>query len=299
MAGRRIDALLDDNPFRSLYERIWIRQRCALVETISALEQSGIEALAFKGAEFHLRYFRHRVLGGMADVDILVQARDLEGARDTLHRLGYRHGDFDPRLGRVRWFSPREVADLETKHYELAVLLRIESFELSVEEEVLLSREKIRIPVWRRSDDAGWCVGVSVDVHRGVATNIAGDRFFVTAVPGTCGVGRSMAPSDLLWFTTSRWYSELALVGKRSLRDIAYVLPLFHQALDWDIVLRAAADYELGASLYYPLTFMERAFEVPVPAEVLRATDPRRTSRRSDWGWQLGPLLDFIEPVPL
>ena len=39
--------------------------------------------------------------------------------------------------------------------------------------------------------------------------------------------------------------------------------------------------------------------ETAIPGEVLAATDPRTTSRRSDWGWQLGPLFDFVEPLPL
>jgi hypothetical protein len=299
LAGRRIDALLDSNPLSSLYERIWSRQRSALLETMSELEARGIEALAFKGVEFHLRYFGTRAIGGMADADILVRANDLEGTRAALHDLGYRHGDFDPRDGYVRWYSAGDVKKLEADHYELAAFLLLEPFEVSAYEDLLLRRERIRVPVWPAAAGAGWCLGISFDVHHGVATNISGDRFFGTAVPGTCGAGRSMSPSELFWFTISRWYSELAVVRKRSLRDLAYVLPVFGDDLDWETVLRAAADYELGAALYYPLSFMDRAFEVDVPSEVLIATDPRRTSRRSDWGWQLGPLLDFIEPVPL
>jgi hypothetical protein len=298
LTTRRIDALLDDNPLHPLYRRIWNRQRSGLIDVLVALARRGIEALTFKGAEFHLRYFGARPLGGMADLDILVPAGDLEACRHELQALGFRHGMFDPRTRLVRWFSRDEVAAGEAQHYQLGALLRIEPFVMSAEEEDLLAREQVLVPVWRSPDRDEWCFGLSFDIHHGVATQISGDRFFLAATEGTCGSGRSMSVSDLLWFTISRWYSEVGLFAKKSLRDIAYVLPLFGEQLDWDVVARAAKDHELGASLYYPLAFLRGAFQLDVPGEALAASDPRLTSRRRDWGWQLGPIFDFIEPPP-
>ena len=63
--------------------------------------------------------------------------------------------------------------------------------------------------------------------------------------------------------------------------------------------LRVAVDYELGGSLDHPLAFLRRVFGIAVPDAVLDASSPLRTSRRRDWGWQLGVLFDFIEPCPL
>ena len=304
LARRQIDALLDDHPLRSLYNRIWHRQRAALVETMTALERRGIEALTFKGAEIHLRYFGDLALGGMVDADILVQPPQIEAARAELHTLGYRHGVRDWRadgadwMGDVRWLSSDEIAACETNHYELAPLQRVEPFHVSVEETAHLLLQRVRIPVWRQSDGA-WRLGICVDLHHGVASNVPNDAFFAGAVPGTCGAARSMSATDLLWFTASRHYVEVAVEAKRSLRELAYAITLLGDAIDWDRVLRVAVDYELGGSLYYPLAFLRRVFGIAVPDAVLDASSPLRTSRRRDWGWQLGVLFDFIEPCPL
>jgi len=296
---RRIDALLDGNPLQSLYNRLWQAQRAALVEALTALEQAGVEAIVFKGAEFHTRYFDGRALGGMTDVDVLVRRGRAEAARRTLFELGYRHGFQDPEAGGARWWSEAEVWRQEAGHYELAQLLRVQPVEVSAEEAALVAGNGVHLPAWPEAGgDGAWSIGVGIDVHEAVAANVGGERFFAGAAPGTCGAGLSMGAGDLLWLTVSRWYSELAL-GKRSLREVAYVLPLLAGSPDWEPVLRAAADHRLGAALYYPLAFVRRAFGADVPDEVLRVADPRRTSRRRDWGWQLGPLLDVIEPPPV
>jgi hypothetical protein len=295
---RRIDALLDDNPLQPLYNRIWMRQRDALVEVMTALARRDINALCFKGAEIHLRHFADHALGGMGDVDILVPREKSEGARAELHELGYRHGAFDSRTGMVSWFSRDEIARLEVGHYELAPLLRMERFEASQTEAALLAK-RIRAPICPGGNVAEWCLGINIDVHTGVATNISSDELFKCTDPGSCGAGRSMPSSDLLWFTASRYYSEVGTVGKRSLRDLAYIIALLRDRIDWDHVMRVATDNQLGASLFYPLAFLQRTFGAAVPEAVLEATSPLKTPRRRDWGWQLGVLFDFIEPLPL
>lgn len=299
LMDKRIDALLDDNPLQPLYDRIWERQRAALLETMTALEQRGIEALTFKGAEFHLRYFPQRALGGMADVDVLVRRRDAETVRDQIHALGFRHGVFDRRAAGFRWLAREDVRRSEANHYELNALVRVESIEVSDEQAAVLAAERILIPIWRRRHGDGWCVAVCVDIHHAVASNVPGDPFFAAAERGTCGVGLSMSVGDLIWFTASRYYAEIGAGEKRSLRDLAYLLASTSDAVDWDRVSRAAADHHLGAALFYPLAFLKRAFGVDVPDAVLEASSPLTTPRRRDWGWQLGVLFDFIEPLPL
>jgi hypothetical protein len=108
-----------------------------------------------------------------------------------------------------------------------------------------------------------------------------------------------MAATDLLWFTASRYYVEVAANGKRTLRELAYVIATMCDAIDWNRLERIAIDYKLGASLYYPLAFLQRALGAPVPDSVIDAASPLRNARHGDWGWQLGVLFDFIEPWPL
>jgi hypothetical protein len=299
LVAKRIDALLDDNPLQGLYDRIWARQRAALLEAVTALQGSGIPVLSIKGAEVHARYRGERALGAMKDIDLLVRKRDVEAARGHMHALGYRHGSFDPRVGTVVWLTPRCVADEERGHYELAPLVRVDAFDLSVEEAEVLRDQPIRMPVWQRTADSTWWMGTYVDLHHGVATNISAERFFDRAEAGTCGAGLSMCASDLLWVTASRYYSEVGSAGKRSLREVAYVIETLTNVIDWDQVGRAAVDLDLGPSLFYPLAFLRHIIHADIPDDVLEVCSPLKTSRRRDWGWQLGSVFDFLEPCPL
>lgn len=295
---RRIDSLLDANPLQPVYDRIWARQRAALLEALAELERNGVETLTFKGAEFHFRYFPDRALGGMADLDILVCDGQLEAARRVLLALGYRHGVYDRPANAIQWLAADEVAAVEARHYQLAQLMRVEPFEVSPGEAAVLESERVPIPVWR-GDDGSWRLAVNFDVHRDVAANVPGTPFFTSADPAVHGIGLSMSTSDLVWFTASRYYSEIGASGKRSLRDLAYLIPAVDDALDWDPVVRAAERYALGASLFYPLAFLRGAFGAAVPDEALEASLPTKTSRQRDWGWQLGVLFEFVEPMPL
>jgi hypothetical protein len=114
------------------------------------------------------------------------------------------------------------------------------------------------------------------------------------------GQGLSFSDSNQLWLLTSRYYTEVAVHGKSSLRDFAYILPLIACGdLDWDVVLSTARKYGLRSSLYYYLYFMSFLTEGAVPKSVLAELSPDRGNRRHDWGWQLGKLFDLVEAFPL
>jgi hypothetical protein len=295
LVERRIDALLASNPLQPLYDRVWACQREALAEAVAGLEGSGIEALVFKGADVHMRCFGDRALGGLADVDVLVRGDAVEAAREVLLALGYRHGRFDPGTRRMEWIGLDRAQALERGHHELVPLMRVEPVEVTPDEAALFSRWRPRVPIWR--DAATWSVWIAVDVHHGVAVNVPGERFFDAATPAR--VGRCMAPADLLSLTASRYYVEVATTAKRSLRDLAYLVALGGCAPDWDRVMAANEELGLGASLFYPLAFLQQGLGVEVPSSVLHACSPRRTTRMLDWGWQLGKLFDFVEPFPI
>jgi hypothetical protein len=101
-----------------------------------------------------------------------------------------------------------------------------------------------------------------------------------------------------VWITLTRYYNEVALLGKRYLRDFAYIIPILkNEAIDWDVVLSANRSYELHAPLFYYLNFL-RSLGACVPEAVLAETSPLRSERLRDFGWQLGKLFDVLEPSP-
>ena len=263
---------------------------------MAALSERGVEVLVFKGADFHLRYFDSQPLGAMADVDVLVRRADVEATREALFGLGFRHGLYDAYLGRPRYF-PREEAD-DPDHYEIGGLLRPEPFELSRAEAEAVEANAVPVPMWL-ADDGATCLAVGFDVHHGVASNLPGEGFIERGRPGVGGAGLSMCAGDLLWVTLARYYTEVAVDRKRSLRDLAYAIALLREPIDWDEVVRAVTEHRLGSALYYYLSTLRRTFGADVPDEVLRATHPLHTPRLRDWGWQLGVLFDFMEPEPV
>jgi hypothetical protein len=140
---------------------------------------------------------------------------------------------------------------------------------------------------------------VEIDIHHNVATDTDPKPLLDRAVRSQCLSGFTLSAADHLWLNCSRYYNEVALFGKRTLRPIAYTAPLLNEVIDWDIVMSTARDLDLSASLYYPLRILEMLTQVPVPTDVLSSVNPRYLGAERDFGWQLGPLFGFIEEFPL
>jgi hypothetical protein len=138
---------------------------------------------------------------------------------------------------------------------------------------------------------------MEIDIHHNVAIDTNAGPLLQRAVNSSCLQGQTLSDSDHLWVNCSRYYNEVALFGKRTLRPLVYTAPLLYGRIDWDIVLASAREHELSASLYYPLRILEAITRTVIPREVLSALNPRLSSGR-DFGWQLGPLFEFVEPFP-
>lgn len=72
-----------------------------LVEVMGALAARGIKAIATKGATFHsyVYPFGERFAG--SDVDLMIDPKDRDGAKETLHELGFLEGFFDRSTGMI------------------------------------------------------------------------------------------------------------------------------------------------------------------------------------------------------
>jgi hypothetical protein len=296
LAERNIESLLyrdgSNAPHRqTVCNTLWAAQRRGLAEIVAELAVEGIEPIVFKGAAFHTQFYGSHAIGQMNDLDLLVSPDVLDASRRCLSRLGYRQAVFDAERTELVPLSSDALRD-EGDHYELYPFMLLEPLDLEPED-----GENCRYPVV----EVNGCLHavIEIDLHHGVATNIAGDEFFVRATKGADGA-LAMSPADQLWFTTSRYYTEVATDGKRSLRDFAYLIPLLvSDTVDWSVVLAANERYLLHPSLYYYLSFMNWLGEGKlVPADVLDALSPARGPRRRDWGWQLGVLFDAVEPPP-
>lgn len=284
-------------PRQRLYDAAWRVERAALLELIGALDVAGVRSLVFKGAEHIERWYGSRPLSLMADVDILVDRASLVEVQRVLFTLGFRPAGFVLGEGLVDR-DIADIAEIEANHYQLPPFVRLT--DLDADKEALAHAAAVgENPIYQAEDRV--VLLLQLDVHHKVASDVDTEQFFERAVPSALGIGATLSAADHVWFTLSRLYVEVALHGKRSLRDFAYLLPLVAgSAVDWSVVLEQASTMELRPHLYYFLSFMNDLVEGVVPEDVLAELAPTRGARDYDFGWQLGKLLGTIDrsPVP-
>lgn len=137
------------------------------------------------------------------------------------------------------------------------------------------------------NEDSGFCVlRVKASGHRDVVTVVEyGLQLKATTL-------RTVA-------SLSRYYTEVSVHGKPTLRDLAHVAPLLlSNAIEWEVIIAAARSYEIRSALYYPLRLLVFLVDNPVPPDALEELSPIRGSRMRDFGWQIGKLFYFVEPPP-
>lgn len=300
LAEKKLDSLYylasdEAHPRQRLYQRIWSVQREGLGEVLRELERSRVPVAVFKGAEFVAGYFRDQAIACANDVDLLVPRDDLARVKRILFALSYCQGDFDPSTMTVRDADIVEVAALEARHYELYPFKKFIDIEAPADELQIVGDLGGRV-AWRVGEKCR--VLVEVDVHFRVAIDIPAEPFFEHAVPSSLGLGSTFCVTDHLWFQTSRFYQEVALHGKTSLRDFVFIgMLLRDRRVDWGRLVSIAESYSLHSSLYYFLVYMD-AIVGGLPGEVKVALEPTRGPRHHDWGFQVGKLLGYVEQPP-
>ncbi|MBY5336073.1 nucleotidyltransferase family protein [Rhizobium leguminosarum] len=288
----RVDSLVylasDPTSVRQrLYDRLWRLQRKILISAIETLNDASIQFLVFKGAEFVERYFDGHSIGMLYDVDILIKRNDVGATKRALIGRGFRQAIFD---GELKQFIDRdvsEIAKMELSHYELAPFAWIE--------EILLPEDEFReatayneFPIWTVGDRAYFVV--ELDIHHGISMDMNGEELFDRAVPSIFNGAMTLAFHDAIWFTTSRYYVEVAAHGKRSLRDFVYLRALLtREVVSWEEVARHARDLRIQPAVYYFLTFLNEIGPKVFDAEITDALRPADGVR--DWGWMLTPLF--------
>ena len=284
-----------DDPVQRVYDKVWREQLRLAAEFDAAMRSERIPCLALKGLPLAARWFGGRALGCMGDIDVLVPREDILRTIAVLYALGLRPRYFDADAGRMRDRDIAEMAAAEARHYELVAYNRCVALELDDEE--LAAARSLKRNSLRMIDGRPVAI-VELDVHHGVASDLDSGEFFERAVAPATGM-RTLSDADHLWFGLSRLYAEVALHGKDSLRDFAYLAPLVTRGeVDWRVVVDAAARLELRPALFYFLGFVQHLAGGAIPAGVLDELDPRKGLRYRDWGWQVGRLLGRLDPSP-
>jgi hypothetical protein len=299
---RKIDSLAylrsgSNHVAQNVYDKVWQVQRRALDRLLSDLASAGVRTLTFKGSYYVPTYFDDHALSLQNDVDILIPRTRVTTARRIAYDHGLSHGIFDETTKALIERDVLDVAKMEASHYELAQFNRIEPLESLSAAELNFARHVEHHPLWVIDDRA--YVVIEVDIHHGVATDVSVNPLFNRAIRNDLLTGETFHPSDHLWFTAARYYMELALHGKDSLRDLAYLSGLLSDPrIDWEIVLQTARELELRCALFYILSFFACLLPSAIPEGVLPELNPSQSIRVKDFGWQLDKLFDLVAPNP-
>lgn len=310
LARRRIDGLAylatnKDTPQQRAYERVWRVQEQALRTLVLELNSAGVAPIVIKAGDCFPRWYDNRPISHVNDVDVVVRRSQVQMIKRTLFLQGYLQLDFDPQTRRVFEADFRKVAWAEWRGWEMHHFSLVHSFSTTEEDAFTLEWEG---PVYRAADGSG-LLRVSVDVHFAPPEghpNVTFDNEHVwsraVSIPGRPGL--VLSDADALWYTLSKFYGEVALENKRSLRDFCYAIPLLTRGqIDWDVFLACCRSHHLYGETYYFLRFLDVLLGGVVPDQVLASLSSRNAPRDRgdprDWGWQLGRLFGFDESLPL
>jgi hypothetical protein len=296
---RKLDSLYyiysgSDSSRQALYDKIQLLQAEALVDLLRELSSAHVHAIVLKGAFFCKQYFRGRGLSFNNDVDLLVRKQLLGQAKHVLLELGYRQAYVDAKSGRLLERHPFDVAIIESEHYELAPFKRLLPLDLP-EDQFAFAQQWNNHPLWVLDGQA--YVELDFDIHHGLAYDVEGAELFERAILSPFPNGFTLTPADHLWYTTSKYYNEVALHGKFSLREFAYLAGLLGAGqVDWGTLIDAVDTYGIAFTLYYYFTFLTWLRPGAIPSDVI-AHLKDSYPRKRDFGWQLHQFAD--SPFPL
>ncbi len=286
-------------PLQRAYNAVLEAQLRSTAEAVDALLAHGASPVLFKGIDIMPRHFPQQAPSIMGDVDLLVDRGSLGSARAALLGIGLRQAFFDIEADQLVDADIADIADVERVHYELYPFRRLLEIGLDAESVAALRVFPGRIPVRIDRDGRAWLID-EIDLHHSVALDIDPAPLFERARAGSLRGALGLSAADQLWLVCSRFYSEVAMHGKRSLRDFAYLAAIVRDGgIDWECVLRVAMEYEMRPALFYYLRFVDTLFARSMVDPGLWAElDPRTGSRQRDWGWMLAPLFDAMDPLP-
>ncbi len=299
--GREIEGLLSRisgyrDDLMAVRKYILRSQLDALADLVDGLQTYGVDAVVFKGAALMPRFFSDCPLSLLLDIDVLVARSQIQTVKKVLYEQGYVQGTYNVETHSIGPRDVQEIGEIEARHYELAPFFRAKP----------LSQEDIQnlggIDTFNQrplslNHRQGYLF-IEVDIHHNVATDTLVEPLLDRRVANKYGKGATLSDADHLWISCSRFYNEVALFGKRSLRQLIYSAPLMFEDINWDVVLSSARDLELSSSLYYPLITLGHLTGKHPPSEVLQEINPIRRGAQRDFGWQLGQLFETIEPFP-
>jgi hypothetical protein len=207
-----------------------------LKTVLAALSWEGLSVVVLKGAALAELVYRHIGLRTMADVDLLVERKNLDKAGAILERLG-----FLPYEGYrdKQWYT-------EHHHHMVPYVSSDGSMTIEVHWHIIERTALIDLPI-----DQLWARAQSVRI---------------ASVPCL-----ALSVEHMLLHVALHLSSPNRFLGQlRGLYDVAELLRRFGHELNWAELLRVAALADAHKYLYVVLCLVRDALGAPVPVGVLR-----------------------------
>jgi len=223
-----------------------------LDKILNVFEKKGIPIVVLRGLALAQTIYKNIALRVTADIDLLVQKKDLSRVAKTLLELKFR--------------SPQW--ELITKEY---------SAELC----------------FAKQGAAGgkYLSSVVIDVHQDITSSIRLKEIIKTDAEQVITKARPvrikdvnmlvMTPEDLVLHLTLRHCFQRLT----RLCDIAEVIKINKDELNWQFLLQKAKENRLSTIMYYTLYYARQLLEAPVPGHVLKELTPN---------WSRKKLLDSV-----
>jgi hypothetical protein len=236
----------------------------AVREVLLRFEEAGIGVILLRGLVLGETIYRDKALRPFSDMDLLIQKKDLELAREALLDLGY-----------------RSAHSIDEKYFE---------------------RNHLHLQYLRREGGVAAELHWALD-HKYTVFNIDYTEIFDEVLSGQlAGVEALFLPPENLllslcihlikhcyytqYILPRPDFAELILASGLILYcDIAEVIGHYGPDLDWDLVVRKARHWQVEPAVQPALASVAQLFDAPVPQAVLESLPSPKT------GWLEGKIL--------
>lgn len=196
----------------------------------AACAEAGIEVIPLKGIDLARRVYDAIALREMSDIDILVRRGDLRSMDDILVDQG-----FQP-LQAFGGPLLEEGHHLRYRHADAGAMIEVHW-------NLMDPTDTITVDI-----DALWERALTVD--------------------GSAGMRRELSPEDLFLYLAVHLANHTFSLGLRGLYDMAAVMHVFGDRIDWSQLLKTAFRWNATRALQVNLRLLEELLHVPLPEDV-------------------------------
>lgn len=230
-----------------------------LIEITSAMKDAGIPCILIKGVSAQWRLYEFPAMRAGKDIDLLVPKNSIPGAKKAMQQLGFRQSAIMPDGSFVD--APKaQIAEVESKHYELAFYARRTRLDNLSEDDIELLRG---LPGYVY-DSKGFYYYSVVDIHWNLAFQFDDAELFQTCITEVInGVPFLVLKPELeiiyaafkMYFESFDHYGG----GVHFYGDITRLLSRYANEIDWKYFGKMVQSLKMEACCYFVFSHIKKS----------------------------------------